>query len=148
MSKAQKYTPRVRDDEIPEFRFYRGSEPPRFANRIELEWAKFFDFYELPWDYEPTVFVFGLSDQGGYFGFRPDFYLPEQDLYVEITVGKSVTLSRKNKKIRKLRQMYPDVKLKVFRRSDFVALAARIGLDLRDYMPQPKVKLIERGLAF
>ena len=62
--------------------------------------------------------------------FKPDFYLPEQDLYVEVTVMKQSLVTRKNRKIRKLRERYPDVKIKLFTRRDFERLAQKYKLNL------------------
>ena len=62
--------------------------------------------------------------------FTPDFYLPEQDLYVEITVMKQSLVTRKNRKLRKVRQLYPDVKVKLFYKRDIERLAQRYRLDL------------------
>jgi hypoxanthine phosphoribosyltransferase len=60
--------------------------------------------------------------------FTPDFYLPEQDLYLEVTVMKQSLVTRKNRKLRKLRKLYPEVKVKLFYERDFARLAARHGL--------------------
>jgi hypoxanthine phosphoribosyltransferase len=60
--------------------------------------------------------------------FSPDFYLPDQDLYLEVTVMKQSLVTRKNRKLRKLRLLYPDVKIKLFYERDFERLAARYGL--------------------
>ena len=60
--------------------------------------------------------------------FSPDFYLPDQDLYLEVTVMKQSLVTRKNRKLRKLRQLYPEVKIKLFYERDFERLAARYGL--------------------
>jgi hypoxanthine phosphoribosyltransferase len=60
--------------------------------------------------------------------FSPDFYLPEQDLYLEVTVMKQSLVTRKNRKLRKLRQLYPEVKIKLFYERDFERLAVRFGL--------------------
>ena len=62
--------------------------------------------------------------------FRPDFYLPEQDLYLEVTVMKQSLVTRKNRKLRKLRERYPDVKVKLFYKRDIQRLAERYRLDL------------------
>ncbi len=59
----------------------------------------------------------------------PDFYLPEQDLYVELTTMKQSLVTRKNRKIRKLRERYPDVKVKLFYKRDFERLVEKYGLD-------------------
>ncbi len=62
--------------------------------------------------------------------FTPDFYLPEQDLYVEVTVMKQALVTRKNRKLRKLRERYPDIRIKLFYRRDIERLAQRFRLDL------------------
>ncbi|HET8872629.1 MAG TPA: hypothetical protein VFM83_02990, partial [Gaiellaceae bacterium] len=62
--------------------------------------------------------------------FTPDFYLPEQDLYLELTVMKQSLVTRKNRKLRKLRERYPEVNVKLFYRRDIERLAQRYRLDL------------------
>ena len=117
--------------EIPDFQAYCGEETPRFANEAELECAKILDYYGIPWAYEPTTFVLERDTEGRVVeAFTPDFYLPEQDLYVEITVMKQSLVTRKNRKLRKLRQLYPDVKIKLFYRRDVERLAQRYRLEL------------------
>jgi hypoxanthine phosphoribosyltransferase len=104
---------------------------PRFANPAEVECAKILDFYGLEWKYEPTSFVLETDEQGRVIeAFTPDFYLPEQDLYLEVTVMKQSLVTRKNRKIRKLRERYPDVKIKLFTRRDFDRLAHKYKLNL------------------
>ena len=117
--------------EIPEFQAYCGDGEPRFANAAELETAKILDWYGVPWDYEPRTFVLERDGAGRVVeAFTPDFYLPEQDLYVEITVMKQSLVTRKNRKLRKLRRLYPDVQVKVFYKRDVARLAQRFRLDL------------------
>ena len=114
---------------MPNFQVYRGAEPPRFANRIELECAKVLDYHGVPWQYEPRTFVLERDEEGRVTSaFTPDFYLPEEDLYVEVTVMKQSLVTRKNRKLRKLRQLYPDVKIKLFYERDFARIASRYGL--------------------
>ena len=114
--------------ETPVFQAYCGTEPPRFANPAELEYAKILDWYGIPWQYEPTTFVLERDDDGRVTeAFSPDFYLPDQDLYLEVTVMKQSLVTRKNRKLRKLRQLYPEVKIKLFYERDFERLAARYG---------------------
>ena len=115
--------------ETPVFQAYCGTEPPRFANPAELEYAKILDWYGIPWQYEPTTFVLERDADGRVTeAFSPDFYLPDQDLYLEVTVMKQSLVTRKNRKLRKLRQLYPEVKIKLFYERDFERLAARYGL--------------------
>jgi hypoxanthine phosphoribosyltransferase len=116
--------------ETPDFQAYLGVQPPRFANEAELECAKLLDFYGVPWEYEPRTFVLERDDDGRISeAFTPDFYLPEQDLYVEITVMKQSLVTRKNRKLRKLRRLYPDARVKLFYRRDIERLAQRYRLE-------------------
>ena len=113
-----------------DFQAYCGAEPPSFANSAELECARILDFHGVPWDYEPRTFVLETDAQGRVTeAITPDFYLPEQDLYVELTVMKQSLVTRKHRKLRKLRARYPDVKVKLFYRRDFERLAQKYGLD-------------------
>jgi hypoxanthine phosphoribosyltransferase len=115
--------------ETSDFQAYCGDEPPRFANEAELECAKILDFHGVAWQYEPHSFVLETDDHGRVVeAMRPDFYLPEQDLYLEVTVMKQSLVTRKNRKIRKLRERHPDVKIKLFYKRDFERLATKYGL--------------------
>ncbi len=117
--------------EIPDFQAYCGNEPPRFAHEAELECAKILDYYGIPWNYEPTTFVLERDEDGRVVeAFAPDFYLPEQDLYIELTVMKQSLVTRKNRKLRKLRERYPDVRVKLFYRRDIERLARHFGSGL------------------
>jgi hypoxanthine phosphoribosyltransferase len=117
--------------ETPDFQAYCGREKPRFQNDVEVECAKLLDYYRVPWDYEPRTFVLEQAEDGTVIeAFKPDFYLPEQDLYLEVTVMKQSLVTRKNRKLRKLRELYPDVKVKLFYKRDIQRLAERYRLDL------------------
>ena len=103
---------------------------PRFANDAERECARLLDFYGVPWEYEPRTFALEESEDGRVTkAFTPDFYLPEQDLYVEVTVMKQALVTRKNRKLRKLRERYPNIRIKLFYRRDIERLAQRFRLD-------------------
>jgi hypothetical protein len=113
------------------FQAYLGSEEPVFASEYELECAKILDYYGVPWEYEPRTFVLERDEQGRVVeAFTPDFYLPEQDLYLELTVMKQSLATRKNRKLRKLRELYPDVNVKLFYKRDIERLAQRYRLNL------------------
>ena len=112
------------------FQAYRGDAPPRFVNRAEVEVAKLLDFYRIPWQYEPRSFVLETDADGRVLeATTPDFYLPEQDLYLEVTTMKQSLVSRKTRKIRKLRERYPDVKVKLFYKRDLERLVEKYRLD-------------------
>ena len=117
--------------EIPDFQAYSGTDPPEFANEAEFECAKILDYYRVPWDYEPHSFVLDRDDEGRTLSaFTPDFYLPEQDLFIEVTVMKQSLVTRKNRKLRELRRLYPNVRVKLFYRRDIERLAQRYRLRL------------------
>ena len=118
-------------EEMPVFQAYCGTRPPRFANPAELECAKILDYHGIPWEYEVRSFVLETDEDGRVVeALTPDFYLPEQDLYLEVTMMKQSLVTRKNRKIRKLRQQHPDVKIKLFYKRDFERLAHKYGLKL------------------
>ena len=117
--------------ETADFQAYRGDDAPRFANDAERECAKVLDFYRVRWDYEPRTFVLERDDEGRILeAFTPDFYLPEQDLFLEITVMKQRLVTRKNRKLRKLRERYPGVQIKLFYKRDIERLAQRYRFNL------------------
>lgn len=117
-------------EETPGFQAYCGDEPPRFVNQAELEVARLLDYYRIPWAYEPHSFPLEEDDEGRVTEAAcPDFYLPEQDLYLEVTTMRQALVTRKNRKMRKLRERYPDVKVRLFYRRDIERLVERFGID-------------------
>jgi hypothetical protein len=99
-----------------------------FAHASEAELARILDFYEVAWDYEPHTFPI-LYDRDGEVleSFSPDFYLPELDLYVEITTLKQRLVRKKNRKLRRLRDLYPGLRIKLLYARDFRALLLKYG---------------------
>ena len=96
-----------------------------------MEYAKILDYHGVPWLYEPRTFVLEEGEDGRVVeAFTPDFYLPDQDLFVEVTVMKQSLVTRKNRKLRKLRQLYPEIRIKLFYKRDLERLAQRYGLKL------------------
>ena len=115
----------------PAFRAFAGTDPPKFVNQVELECARMLDYYGVRWEYEPRTFVLERDEHGRVTSaFTPDFYLPDQDLYVEVTVMRQSLVTRKNRKLRELKRQYPDVKVKLFYRRDIERLAQRLRLRL------------------
>ena len=102
-----------------------------FANDAEAECARLLDYHGIAWEYEPRSFPLEIDADGRVLeAFTPDFYLPEQELYLEVTVMKQSLITRKNRKIRKFRERYPDIKVKLFTRRDFERLGQKYGLNL------------------
>jgi len=101
---------------------------PAFAHASEAELARILDFYDVRWEYEPHVFPIRWSLEGDVLeSFAPDFYLPELDLYVELTTLRQRLVRKKNRKLRRLRELYPDVRIKLFYARDFRALMLKYG---------------------
>jgi hypothetical protein len=101
---------------------------PSFAHASEAELARILDFYQVRWTYEPDTFPIGWSMTGEVVeSFSPDFYLPDFDLYVELTTLKQKLVRRKNRKMRRLRELYPDVRIKLFYARDFRMLLLKFG---------------------
>ncbi len=104
------------------------TNPPHpFAHPAEQEFAAFLDFYRIRWQYEPTTFPLRWKDGRVSEMFAPDFYLPEQDLYVELTTMKQSLVTRKNRKMREVRELYPDVNVILIYRKNYHELLSRFG---------------------
>lgn len=103
---------------------------PVFAHDIEEEFARLLDYYGIRWDYEPRTFTLTEDDQGNVTNaFAPDFYLPDEDLYVELTTMRPKLITRKNRKIRLLKELYPDINVKLLKRQDLRDLMIEYGFD-------------------
>lgn len=101
---------------------------PAFAHASEAELARILDFYDVRWAYEPHTFPIGWSLDGDVTeSFSPDFYLPDFDLYVELTTLKQKLVRKKNRKLRRLRELYPGISIKLFYARDFRALLLKFG---------------------
>jgi hypoxanthine phosphoribosyltransferase len=89
-------------------------------------------FYHIEWEYEPRSFPLQWDKSGKVIeAFTPDFYLPEMDLYVELTTMKQALVTKKNRKIKHLRAIYPHVNIQVFYQKDFQDLVMKYGLSER-----------------
>jgi hypothetical protein len=101
---------------------------PRFAHASEAELSRILDYYAIRWEYEPRVFPIRWNADGSVVeSFAPDFYLPDLDLYLELTTLKQSLVRRKNRKLRYLRELYPMIRIKLFYARDFRALLLKYG---------------------
>ncbi len=101
----------------------------RFAHPSEKAFAHLLTLYGHSWSYEPLEFPLAWNDAGQPVrAFRPDFYLPERRLFIELTVLEQRLVTKKNQKVRQFRTLYPEVDLLVVYQRDFVALIAQHGL--------------------
>ena len=100
-----------------------------FSHPSEEIFANLLDFYRIAWEYEPRSFPLQWDENGQVLeAFTPDFYLPEFDLYVELTTMKQALVTKKNRKIKLLRQIYPTVNVQIFYQKDFQNLIFKYGL--------------------
>jgi hypothetical protein len=99
-----------------------------FAHASEAEMARILDFYAVRWAYEPHTFPIMWNLDGAVVeSFAPDFYLPDLDLYLEMTTLRQRLVRKKNRKLRRLRELYPGVNIKLFYARDFRALMLKYG---------------------
>jgi len=116
----------------------RPADQITFAHNSERQFARLLDFYRVEWEYEPTAFPIEWDAAGAPVQqFRPDFYLPGFRLYIEITTLNQRLVTKKNRKVRRLRELYPDVRIKVLYQRDYLSLLAKYGLEPPSQMAQP-----------
>jgi hypothetical protein len=88
-----------------------------FVTETERAFARLLDALHVSWKYEPDEFVLDRKADGSIkTAFRPDFYLPDLNLYVEVTAAKSLTT--KNRKIRVLHEQFPETRIALICFSD------------------------------
>ena len=112
-----------------------------FAHPSEAEFAHLLDFYQIEWVYEPRSFALNWEGDRVTEMFTPDFYLPGLNLYVELTTLKQSLVTEKNRKLRRLRQLYPEVNITLLYKRDFERLLAKYGCG-------PLAQLRGRGVSW
>ena len=101
---------------------------PSFAHASEAEMARILDFYRVRWEYEPHTFPILWNVDGAVVeSFSPDFWLPDLGLYLEITTLRQKLVRKKNRKLRRVLELYPDLRVKLFYARDFRALMLKFG---------------------
>jgi hypothetical protein len=102
----------------------------RFAHNSERQFAKLLDFYSIAWEYEPRTFTLEWDHDGRPTqAFSPDFYLPAYDLYIEITTMNQRLVTKKNRKARRIVELYPEVNIRVLYQRDYLHLLVKYGLE-------------------
>jgi hypothetical protein len=120
----------------------------KFAHNSERQFAKLLDFYQIEWAYEPTTFEIEWDRNGNPTQrFSPDFYLPTFDLYIEITTLNQKLVTKKNRKVRRLCALYPDVKAKIFYQRDYLTLLVKYGLEEPEQLARAAESASEAGAA-
>lgn len=102
---------------------------PVFAGPIEETFAKILDFYGIEWVYEPRTFPLVRDEHGKVLeAFTPDFYLPQQDLYIELTTLRPHLATYKNRRMRLMRELYPEINVKLLKRRELRDMMIKYGL--------------------
>lgn len=105
------------------------TNPVSFAHPAEEMFARIMDYYGIQWVYEPRTFNLEWDDAGKVaLAFTPDFYLPDQNLYIELTTLKPELSTKKNKKMRLMQELYPDINIKLMKRRDMHDMMVKYGL--------------------
>lgn len=101
-----------------------------FAHNSERQVARLLDFYAVRWEYEPHTFVFSRGEDGHpTAAFTPDFWLPDHDRYIEVTTMEQRLVTRKNRKLRRLRALHPDIDITLVYQRDYLNLLEKYGLE-------------------
>jgi hypoxanthine phosphoribosyltransferase len=101
-----------------------------FAHNSERQLAKLLDFYGIAWEYEPRTFTLDVDATGRpLHAFTPDFYLPDHDLYIEITTLSQKLVTKKNRKVRRLLEQHPELRVKILYQRDYLQLLVKYGLE-------------------
>jgi len=112
--------------------------PTRFAHDSERHFAHILDFYAVAWEYEPVEFVLRWDAcSRPTSAFRPDFWLPDLGLFVELTTMEQRLVTKKNAKVRRLARLYPDVRVTLLYQRDTFALLAKYGFVGGAYADSP-----------
>ena len=101
-----------------------------FAHNSERQLARLLDFYRVRWQYEPHTFVLEAGPDGSpTWAFSPDFYLPDHDRYLEVTTLNQRLVTRKHRKLRRLRELHPEIDVSLLYQRDYLALLVKYGLE-------------------
>lgn len=107
-----------------------SSQTKFFSHPSEETIARILDFYGIEWQYEPHTFPLEWDTEGNVIeAFAPDFYLPQQNLYIELTTLRPELSTKKNRKLRRMKELYPHINIKLFKRREMRDLMVKYGLD-------------------
>ena len=125
----QRDTPRPEQRDTPRPEQRDTPHQPHFAHPAEEIFAKILDFYGIEWEYEPRTFPLEWDEQGRVKeAFSPDFYLPAQNLYIELTTLRTKLATFKNRRIRRMQELYPEIHIKLIKRREMRDMMEKYGL--------------------
>ena len=97
-----------------------------FKNASEEEFAHILDMYQIDWVYEPRTFPIEWDAEGNVtMAFSPDFYLPQFNTYLELPTMSQKYVTQKNKKAKRLQELYPGVHVKIVYKKNYQSLIER-----------------------
>lgn len=100
-----------------------------FAHESERAAAEILDYYRIRWQYEPRTFPIEWDEEGNVTAsFTPDFYLVDFDMFIELTTMNQKLVTKKNRKVKRLKECYPEISIRIFYQKDFRRLLARFGV--------------------
>lgn len=106
-----------------------AGERPVYSHPAEELFARILDFYGVEWQYEPVTFPLAWDSKGSITeAFTPDFYLPGQDLYIELTTLRPQLSTFKNRRLRRMQELYPHIQVKLLKRRELRAMLVKYGL--------------------
>jgi hypothetical protein len=104
-----------------------------FAHPSEKLFSQLLTLYGYEWIYEPLEFPLSWNEKGvPTKGFRPDFFLPTRRLFIELTVLEQRLVTKKNQKVRRFRDLYPEIPLLVVYQRDYRELLLHHDLRIVD----------------
>lgn len=115
----------------------RRGDKPSFAHSSEHRFARLLDFYRVRWEYEPHTYPIAWDGAGNVSeSFTPDFWLPDLGVYVEITMLRQPLVTRKNRKLRRFRELHPERPIRLLYRGDLERLRAKYDRPVSRALPR------------
>ena len=121
----------------------------KFAHQSEKIFANHLDLFDIKWIYEPKSFPLKWGSGAIKMMFTPDFYLPEMDIYIEITTMDQKLITKKQRKIKLARKLYPMNTFKLINEQQFYNFLTKDNENLvKDCLlytsPSPRDGLLSR----
>jgi hypothetical protein len=69
------------------------------------------------------------ADGSPTWAFSPDFYLPDHGRYIEVTTLNQKLVTKKHRKLRKLREQQPLIDITLLYQRDYLELLVKYGLE-------------------
>ncbi|MCB0960212.1 MAG: hypothetical protein KDB04_11905 [Acidimicrobiales bacterium] len=112
-------------------------EQVAFAHNSERQFARLLDFYRVRWEYEPHTFVLERGEDGSpTWAFSPDFFLPDHRRYLEVTTLNQKLVTKKHRKLRRLRELHPLIDIALLYQRDYLALLVKYGLEAPEQLAE------------